>query len=881
MAADPKSFATAQSRAIGRVGRLPVQGRYVTRRRLEDDIEVTGKILGTGCSGEVLAAHFRDGPGRVAVKAYDLRLLDEAQRERLYAEVEVFLSLDHPHIARLLAVYESRTKLSLVMECMEGGELFDRVAHARQSEHQAAQATWHMLQAVSYLHRSGVVHRDLKLENFLYDASGSDFLKLIDFGFSKFFHQKKHMKEALGTMNYVAPEVLRQRYCLGSCDMWSLGVIVFVLLSGEMPFQGSDVGTARAIKTGRFWMKPGKWFHVSKDGKDFVTRLLVVDPAKRMQAEDALRHPWVHSMKASVPGVRSTTVVTGFRNIARASRFQRACLQAMAWSLTLAERRRLRGAFIRLSTDGVIAREELQEYLSKLSVGKEDFDAIMEFLPEEIHYSDFLAAMMACESEQHEDVARSAFRHFDLEGVGHLTPARLQEVLGNEFDVAAVFDEADLDRDGAISFHDFLAYLHQITELPSVECLDDLSEEPSTRPLQSEGSPAPPAPTPAVAPPGSPASAFAALTCGNLTSPQVRPLLLGGRPPAGALKAEDGPSTASAQEDQRGGLATFDQDLMHTAMGISKTLNSIQDCWTQWLGEPSPSAESLSSPPGAGELVAPGEPRGSEELKELYRLRAEQRMLLLELQRRKAKTDAVGRGSSALRRPWSPCDGRKTRPFSPEAKPSPALTGMSACGSQSVGSLLGIFRRRQKVECMRAALARWKATVQKAGLERLGELDSACAAQLLGTSFDAWRRWQQLRSCRATRPQASTSRARTRMVSRICGREGLKMISRAWLHLARRSSRLLAVAKRQLRLLQAGRAFQAWYLARVSPRAGCGVAGAQVSVHMASAATFQAWARFVRCPDGLGLKGLVQHRTAVRQRIVGLLAGRSLLKLGV
>ncbi|CAJ1451871.1 unnamed protein product [Effrenium voratum] len=103
-------------------------------------------------------------------------------------------------------------------------------------------------------------------------------------------------------------------------------------------------------------------------------------------------------------------------------------------------------------------------------------------------------------------------------------------------------------------------------------------------------------------------------------------------------------------------------------------------------------------------------------MEELYRLRAEQRMLLLELQRRKADL----------------------------------------------------------VECMRAALARWKATVQKAGLERLGELDSACAAQLLGTSFDAWRRWQQLRSCRATRPQASTSRARTRMVSRICGREGSK-----------------------------------------------------------------------------------------------------------
>ncbi|CAE8695061.1 unnamed protein product [Polarella glacialis] len=167
--------------------------------------------------------------------------------------------MGHPHVARPMGVYEAEEKLSLVMERMTGGELFDRVVQKKVfTEEDAALSAWHMLQSVSYIHHEGVVRRDLKLENFLYDAPGSDFLKLIDFGLSKFYKGLK-MNEALGTPRYAAPEVLRKDYSSGSCDLWSLGVIVLILLGGYMPFAcETDAETMRAVVKGSYSMKPAR-----------------------------------------------------------------------------------------------------------------------------------------------------------------------------------------------------------------------------------------------------------------------------------------------------------------------------------------------------------------------------------------------------------------------------------------------------------------------------------------------------------------------------------------------------------------------------------------------------------------------------------------------
>merc|ERR1740117_1459281 len=147
---------------------------------------------------------------------------------------------------------------------MLGGELFDRLIEAtRFSEHDAADAVWQMLLALHYLHQHKIVHRDLKLENWLFQTKTSNHLRLIDFGFSKIWDPNIKMKYAYGTVGYVAPEVLRKSYT-SQCDLWSLGVITFVLLSGIMPFAGKGDVQTENILAGRYAMIPEKWDRHSK-----------------------------------------------------------------------------------------------------------------------------------------------------------------------------------------------------------------------------------------------------------------------------------------------------------------------------------------------------------------------------------------------------------------------------------------------------------------------------------------------------------------------------------------------------------------------------------------------------------------------------------------
>ena len=150
---------------------------------------------------------------KFAVKAFKLRGVSKEKRKELESEAEIFLAMDHPHVAALTDVYESEEQLFLVMECMQGGELFDRVVQRKRfTEKDAARAIYQMLLAVNYIHSHDIVHRDIKLENFLYEAKDSDHLKLIDFGFSKIWHPNTTMAVSCGTLAYVAPEVLEKSY---------------------------------------------------------------------------------------------------------------------------------------------------------------------------------------------------------------------------------------------------------------------------------------------------------------------------------------------------------------------------------------------------------------------------------------------------------------------------------------------------------------------------------------------------------------------------------------------------------------------------------------------------------------------------------------------
>ncbi|CAJ1342242.1 unnamed protein product [Effrenium voratum] len=457
-----------RSRAEDRVGHLSVVGRYHRLpTRLEDDYIVEKKALGTGYNGSVLLARGKTRAGKFAVKAFKLHGVTKDKKQELASEAEIFLSMDHPHVVRLFDVYEEEDRLSLVMECMEGGELFDRVRERKvYSEKDACKTTRMMLLAVNYLHSCGVVHRDLKLENFLYENKDSDFLKLIDFGFSKVWAKNTKMELSCGTLSYAAPEVLAKSYT-SQCDLWSLGVIVFILLVGYMPFAGSDERKQiQMIRTGAYQVKKDRWAKVSALATEFVSKLLVVDPDQRMTAPQALEHPWIKNMDSVCAECIDTAMVTSLCDFAKAQSFRRSCMKLMAWSLTAPERAQVRDAFMALdkNSTGTITVSDLKAILQdNFQLGEEDqenvFSAFADSEDDEIHYSEFLAAMMASRIALHDELLKDAFRRFDIENSGYIRKDDLLQVLECETEVTQVMRELDVNGDGKISYEEFIGYL--------------------------------------------------------------------------------------------------------------------------------------------------------------------------------------------------------------------------------------------------------------------------------------------------------------------------------------------------------------------------------------------------------------------------------------
>jgi calcium-dependent protein kinase len=464
-----------EQRSAERTGKVAVSARYKRLpKRLEDDYIMDTKVLGTGYNGSVFMASSKTSKGKYAVKGFHLNGVSKDKMDQLEAECEIFLSMDHPHVARLVDVYESETHLNLVMECMEGGELFERLtARKRFTEKDAAKAVYQMLLAVNYLHGKGIVHRDLKLENFLYEREDSDHLKLIDFGFSHIWEPNTKMALSCGTLAYVAPEVLKKSYT-SQCDLWSLGVILFILLAGYMPFSGAERVQRKAIEDGNYSWRPERWKTVSAEAIDLVKGLLKKDCSVRLCAEKALQHPFLEKRHCpdTVPEPGDTCIqgaADALVNFAKASQFRRACMSVMAWSLTNEERAKVRDQFIAMdkSKKGTITLCELKEVLTtQFSIADDQvkpiFDALDTSSNDEIHYTEFLAAMVSTRIAMHDDLLTQTFQRFDVDNSGYITPANLRAVLGETFDgtqIDKLMAEADLTKDGRISYAEFIEYL--------------------------------------------------------------------------------------------------------------------------------------------------------------------------------------------------------------------------------------------------------------------------------------------------------------------------------------------------------------------------------------------------------------------------------------
>ncbi|KAL4464857.1 hypothetical protein ABPG74_011418 [Tetrahymena malaccensis] len=299
-------------------------GCFITTENIRNVYNISDTVLGKGTFGTVKEASLISNPSkRFAVKCISKEAGGESKNfDWLYREVSIFRQLDHPNIAKLYECYQDDKHFYLVMENCDGGQLLQLVLEQKRfSEQMASQVMSQMLSAVKYLHELGIVHRDLKPENFLFTRDQSE-LKMIDFGLSKQYNSQlemikyqlnenykleqsrlsictpqsnyssksNNMQTIVGTVQYIAPEVLTQNYDK-RCDIWSLGVILYCVLYGEFPFTGrNDTEIFEQIRRGNLEFRDE--VTISKQAKDLITKMICVDPNKRIDMSSALKHPW-------------------------------------------------------------------------------------------------------------------------------------------------------------------------------------------------------------------------------------------------------------------------------------------------------------------------------------------------------------------------------------------------------------------------------------------------------------------------------------------------------------------------------------------------------------------------------------------------------------
>ncbi|XP_042033050.1 calcium-dependent protein kinase 10-like [Salvia splendens] len=446
------------------------------------DKYVLGRELGRGEFGITYLCTDRDTREALACKSISKRKLRTAvDVEDVRREVEIMSSLpEHANVVRMRAAYEDAEAVHLVMELCEGGELFDRiVARGHYSERAASAVARTVAEVVRMCHHNGVMHRDLKPENFLFaNKKENSALKVIDFGLSVFFKPGERFSEIVGSPYYMAPEVLKRNYG-PEVDIWSAGVILYILLCGVPPFWAeSEQGVALAILRGVIDFKREPWPQVSESAKSLVRQMLEPEIEKRLTAQQVLDHPWIQNAKKA-PNVPLGDIVRArLKQFSGMNRFKKKALRVIAEHLSVEEVEIIRDMFALMDTDndGKITFEELKAGMRK--VGSQLPDPEIRLLMDVadvdgngvLNYGEFVAVTIHLQRMENEGHFRKAFTFFDKDESGYIELDELREALvgdSGEPELEVLNDimrDVDTDKDGRISYDEFVAMMKTGTD---------------------------------------------------------------------------------------------------------------------------------------------------------------------------------------------------------------------------------------------------------------------------------------------------------------------------------------------------------------------------------------------------------------------------------
>lgn len=433
-----------------------------------------------------------------ALKSIHLeRVHDPTFVSELRNEIAIMKRLDHAHITRLIETYEDKRELFLVMELCSGGDLYSRDPY---TEDQAARIIGSILSAVDFMHMHGIIHRDLKYENILFaNPSATAEIKIIDFGLSKMYTPEQRLKEGVGTVYTMAPEVIKGDYN-NKADVWAVGVLAYMLLSSQMPFYGRRrKEILDKISRCNYDFKGRRWGTVSRQAKNFIKDLLMHEPNERPSANEAKQSIWLNMRLTS--SVRTATehdmdaAACSLENYSMHKTLQKLALMVIAHKSNSEEIGYLRNVFKRYDKDrdGSITLNEFKQCLSKYNY-PDEYVAKLFYAADldgtgELKYTEFLAATIESTDLVTEERLAEAFDRLDSDDSGYITVQDLRDLLGEDVPNKVIEDviaEADLDDNNRVTYEDFLQMWRQELEDRQMKAWRGISRQRTVSVLADE-----------------------------------------------------------------------------------------------------------------------------------------------------------------------------------------------------------------------------------------------------------------------------------------------------------------------------------------------------------------------------------------------------------
>ena len=437
-----------------------------------NDYSLTGGEIGSGLYGIIKKCTHKRSLLNYAVKVISKSGLPRAlvNDRGLYKQIEVLKKIDHPCVLRIHEYYEDLNNYYIVMDYYLGGDLFDKMAEkGKLPEADCSMIIWQILSTLSYLHSQNIIHRDIKPENIVLEDNDTNIsVKIIDF--DNAIETEGPVKGMVGTLEYMAPEVLSTYYD-EKCDMWSLGVLMYVILSGYSPFGSENIEVLKLnIKKGKFSLEGRIWMEVSPAAKDLIQKLLEVNPKKRLSAADALKHPWVHN--SNINNTEALSSLLRVKEFSNHSKVREVLYTYILSHIIPHEKiKSLKLAFqqLDLNSNGKLSKDEIlyalgfcmeaqdaEEAAERIfSNGDSDRNGFLE-------YSEFLRAAIEHKDLLSDENIEKAFLMIDNTGDGVVTYDEFRTSIGSDISETVIHDMLimlDPLLTGSITLEQFKSFL--------------------------------------------------------------------------------------------------------------------------------------------------------------------------------------------------------------------------------------------------------------------------------------------------------------------------------------------------------------------------------------------------------------------------------------